>query len=665
MTTEYFPRLFEPIAIGSLSIKNRIVNTTHGSQLSESRDLRYIHERAAGGVGFIGLHGSQGVTDFGVGPATESASPEWDERGISPTTNAGIHHYDALAIPYMRKRAEVVHAQGASCFAQVYHLGTAPHAQNIYPPIAPSSVGDSYDALSPHPLTHEEIESLISTFAHGIRRIQEAGIDAAEIHGAHGYLVNQFLSPYFNRRDDEWGGASENRVRFVTEIIREARFFVGKDFPIGIRIGLDGDGRRGLDVHELSKIATLISPHVDYISVSGGTYSGFGDGYESAYVSPWYKEQGQNVPVSSVIKRVVDVPVIVTGRITDLSIAERIISEGDADMIGMVRALIADPDLPNKAKSGRSLEIRGCLGMSECHYIGPHRTPINCAVNAAAGREAEMEIITAAVIKTVVIVGAGPAGMEAARVAALRGHKVYLCDKSRVLGGTVRLVSIDPNRSNLRDHSAYYELELKRLGVNLMLGIEITANELVEFNPDAVVIATGGFPLIPEVEGIRNKNVFNYYQVFSDSGLHEIGDNVLVVSGLDNHLAGPTISEFLSDSGKTVELITEHVDFATGAEDGTRLALLNRLLNKNIKISTCHKLVKVDEGSALISNSFTGIERALPNISVVLACGLIPNDELARDLKGRVKEIHLIGDALAPRRLMHANLEGARIGNLL
>ena len=665
MATEYFPRLFEPVEIGPLTIKNRIVNTTHGTRLSESRDLRYIHERAAGGVGFIGLHGSQGVSNFGVGPAKESASPDWDERDISPESPAGIRHYDDVAIPYMSKRAKIVHAQGASCFGQVYHLGSAPHAQNISPPIAPSSITDPYDALSPHPLTQVEIESLISTFAHGIRRIQEAGIDAAEIHGAHGYLVNEFLSPHFNRREDEWGGARENRVRFVTEIIREARLLVGNDFPIGIRIGLDGDGRRGLDVGELAKIASLISPHVDYFSVSGGSYSGFGDGYESAYVSPWYKEQGQNVPVSSVIKRVVDVPVIVTGRITDLSIAERILSDGDADMIGMVRALIADPDLPNKAKSGRSLEIRGCLGMSECHYIGPHRTPINCAVNAAAGREAEMEIIPATKIKTVVIVGAGPAGMEAARVAALRGHQVYLCDKARVLGGTVRLVSYDPNRRNLRDHSAYYEFELQRLGVNLMLGNEITAKELIDFGPDAVVIATGGVPYIPEVEGIQNSNVFNIHQLFSDSWSNEIGDNVLVVGGLDNHLAGPTISEYLSDLGKTVELITEHVDFATGAEDGTRLSLMNRLLNKNITISTCHKLIRVDNNSAVIANSFTGEERKINMISVVLACGLIANDSLARELKGRLDEIHLIGDALAPRRLMHANLEGARIGNLL
>jgi 2,4-dienoyl-CoA reductase-like NADH-dependent reductase (Old Yellow Enzyme family)/thioredoxin reductase len=660
-----FPRLFEPISIGAMSVRNRIVNTTHGSGLGESRDLRYIEERARGGVGLIGLHGSQGVASYGVGIGAERATPDWDERPISPATSEGIRFYDDVAIPYMRKRADIVHAHGAACFAQVYHLGNAPHAQRMFPPVAPSSVGDPYDALSPHPLSQEEIEEVIFSFAQGIRRVREAGIDAAEIHGAHGYLVNEFLSPYYNLRDDEWGGSRENRVRFVLEIIKGARVLVGDDFPIGIRVGLDGDGRRGLTAEELAGTCKLLSPHVAYISVSGGNYAGFGEGHETAYVSPWYTEPGHNVPVSTLVRSNVDVPVIVTGRIADPSIAESILADGAADMIGMVRALIADPDLPNKARRGKSLEVRMCLGMSECHYIGPHRTPVNCAVNASAGREKEMEVVPAEIRKTIVVVGAGPAGMEAARVAALRGHHVFLSDKVREMGGTIRRLALDPNRRNLRDHSVFFELELERLGVEFMFGNEVSADELVEFGPDAVVVATGGLPLIPKVNGIRDPGVLTALDLLAPDGPSRLRDKVVVVGGLDGHLAGPTMAEFAADQGRNVEFISEQVDFAPGAEDGTRLALLGRLKKKGVVVSTGCRLMSVDTRSATIADTFSGATRDVDEVTVVLACGLVPNDRLARELKGRIPQIHLIGDALAPRRLMHANLEGARVGNLL
>jgi pyruvate/2-oxoglutarate dehydrogenase complex dihydrolipoamide dehydrogenase (E3) component len=306
-----------------------------------------------------------------------------------------------------------------------------------------------------------------------------------------------------------------------------------------------------------------------------------------------------------------------------------------------------------------------CLGISECHYIGPHRTPIHCAVNAAAGREKEMEIVPAIKAKRIVVVGAGPAGMEAARVAALRGHHVYLSDKAREMGGTVRLLAADPNRRNLRDHAAFFETELPRLGIEFMFGNEVTADELVEFAPDAVIVATGGLPMIPDVAGIHDSGVVSALDLVADGGAPSLLDKVLVVGGLDNHIGGPTIAEFLADQGKSVEFISEHVDFAHGAEDGTRLALLSRLMKKGVTVSTCHRLARVDRRSATVKQMFTGVERVIPGVTVVLACGLLPNDHLAHELRGRVKEVHLIGDALAPRRLMHANLEGARVGNLL
>ncbi len=657
-----FRRLFEPLRIGDFEVRNRIVNTTHGTALGEARDLGYLQARARGGVGLMGVHASHGIYSYAVGPAPYSRAPEWDHRFPSPVQPDGIAYYDDAVIPSLRRRAEVIHAEGARCFGQVFHLGAAPHQESIAPALAPSAVADPYEALSPHPLTEEEIGELILAFAHAIRRVAEAGLDAAEIHGAHGYLVNQFFSPYFNRRDDRWGGSRENRVRFALEIVRTARQMVRDDFPIGIRVGVDGDGRaRGMTIEEQAEIGALLAPHVAWISVSGGSYSGLGDGFEGAYVSPWYREPGFNVPASTLMKRAVgDLPVFVTGRIVDPSIAEGILAEGAADMVGMVRALIADPELPNKAREGRADEVRMCLGMSECHYIGPHRVPMTCAVNAAAGREAELAITPAAAPRTVLVVGAGPAGMEAARVAALRGHHVYLCDRERAIGGTPRILALDPNRRNLRDHAVYFERELRRLGVELLLGEEVGADTVVEFAPDAVVVATGGVPLIPDVPGIDSANVVTGLAVLR--GEARVGSHAVVVGGLDNHVGAATIAEHLADRGVAVEYTSEQMDFAHGAEDGTRLPLMHRMLGKGVRVSLMHRLAGVGGDGCEVMQTFTREVRRVEDCTVVLACGLVADDRLARELRGRVGELHVVGDSLAPRRMMHATVEGARVG---
>jgi 2,4-dienoyl-CoA reductase-like NADH-dependent reductase (Old Yellow Enzyme family)/thioredoxin reductase len=656
-----FRRLFEPFQLGGMRLRNRIVNTTHGTGLGEERDLRYLTERARGGVGLMGIHGSMGVATYGVGPTRLGA--DWDSTYPSPVTPEGIAYYDGLAIPYLEKRARVIQAEGARCYAQVFHLGAAGHGNRLSPVIGPSAVPDPYDAQVPHPLSEGEIEDLVVAFAHGIRRVRDAGLDAAEIHGAHGYLVHEFLSPYSNRREDGWGGSLEGRLRLVRAILAEARALVG-DFPIGIRLGVDGDGeRRGLTTADLVDVAVSLQEDIAYVSVSGGSYSGFGSGPEPAYVSPWYQPPGQNVPVAAAVKAAVDVPVLVTGRIADAAVAEGILADGSADLVGMVRALIADPELPSKVRAGKAGEVRMCLALSECHAIGPHRTPITCAVNASAAREGEMELVPAGEPKTVVVVGAGPAGMEAARVARLRGHTTYLCDAARQIGGTPRVLGEDPNRRNLLDHAAYFETELKRLEVTLMLGNQVYADDLVEFAPDAVVVATGGLALRPDVPGIAGQRVVTALEVIA--GTAPVGARALVVAGLDNHVGGAATAELLADRGVEVEYVSEHVDFVHGAEDATRFTLLRRLLQRGVTVSSCHRLVSVEADGATVENTFTGDRRQLDGVTVVLACGLVPNLALAQQLGDRVGEVHVIGDALAPRRIMHATVEGARVGRAL
>ena len=269
-----------------------------------------------------------------------------------------------------------------------------------------------------------------------------------------------------------------------------------------------------------------------------------------------------------------------------------------------------------------------------------------------------MEIVPAPVRRRVVVVGTGPAGLEAARVAALRGHDVYLCDQSREIGGLPRILARGPNRSNLRDHSAYFETVLKSLPITFLLGNTVVAGDLVDFGPDVVVVATGGLPMVPDVPGIGASHVVQGLDLLQGAPVRT--DRVVVVGGHDNQLGPPTIAEFLADQGKDVTLLSEQLDFAHGAEDGTRFPLLHRLANKKVAVKLNTKLVSVAGTGAVVENTLTRDQARLDGTTVVLACGMVPNDRLALQLEGKVPEIRLVGDALAPRRIMHATVEGAR-----
>lgn len=657
-----FRRLFQPLTIGNFEVRNRIVNPAHGTALPEYRELRYLRDRARGGTGLIGIQAAAGVREFTSGPASRRERPDWDQLPPSGTSDAGIAFYDEQVVPRLQARADIVHAEGARCYGQVFHLGAAAHSRAVGVLVSPSAVADPYEARVPHALARGEISELVELFAHGVRRVRDAGLDAAEVHAAHGYLISQFLSPYFNRRNDDYGGSARNRLRFLEEILTRSREFVG-DFPIGVRLGSDGLGKSGLTVEQVVGIAARLGPSLAFLSVSGGNYAGVASGPTQAYVAPWYEPPGANIEVSTQVKDVVDVPVIVTGRINDAALAERILADGSADLVGMVRSLIADPELPSKVLRGEYDRVRMCLGVSECHAIGAHRTPIACAVNAAAGREAELELVPVQATRTVVVVGAGPAGMEAARVAAERGHVTYLCDAERLIGGLPRLLGRDPNRRNLLDHAAFFETRLTDLGVNLILGNHVDADELLEFGPDVVVVATGGNPVIPDVPGILEPHVHTALEVLR--GTASLHRRVLVVGGLDDHVGAPTIAEFLVDQGREVEFASGQADFAPGAEDGTRIALLARLARKGVRPLLHHELVHTEGGGAVLRDSFTEQPLSLVDVDVVLACGMAPDDSLAGELRGRIREIHVVGDALAPRRIIHATLDGARVANRL
>jgi 2,4-dienoyl-CoA reductase-like NADH-dependent reductase (Old Yellow Enzyme family)/thioredoxin reductase len=662
-----FKHLFQPIGLGSLRVRNRLMMTTHQTGLAEGRTLRYLEERSKGGVGLIGINAGEGVHNYSAGPGRffPDYAGDFDVRPLNPASPEGIRYYDEKVIPVLRKRAEAVHRHGAVCIGQVLHLGNSiQHAGALRLAMAPSPVPDEFDIDVPHELEVEEIAELVQVFAHGARRVKEAGLDGVEIHAAHGYLINQFLSPHANRRDDQYGGNPDKRLRFLLEILDATRELVGPSFPIGVRIAGEEFREGGLALEEVKQIARRLNNRLDYINVSGGNHMGLTqDGVMLAYVSPSYVPPGPNVPMAAAIKAVVDIPVIVAGRINDPVLAEGILADGSADMVGMARAFIADPDFANKAREGRTEDIRTCIVTNECHYVG-RRRPVMCAINAAAGREAEMDFAPAQTRKLVLVVGGGPAGMEAARTAALRGHRVLLSERRTELGGNLSIIARDPNRRQVGDLVVYLQSQLKKLGVELLLGEEISPEMVGELAPDAVVLATGAEPYVPPIPGAEDERVVTCLQVLR--GEATVGQRVLVLGGLEDHLPAPTVAEFLADQGKSVEVVSELMTVGQGIESATQYLLTKRLLEKEVTLSPLTGVLAIRGGTVVVRNTFTRRERRIEGIdTVVLACGGRSNTQLARALKGRVKELHSIGDCLAPRRILSAVLDGSRAGRLL
>lgn len=658
-----YSHLFSPITLGSLGLRNRVFMTTHGPRLSQNRYLAYLEVRAQG-VGLVGLPAGFGVGDAPTAPGrfTREYMGDFDAHGPSPTSDEGIAFHDNRVIPLLRAQAEMVHRQGALCVGQLHHAGASNSNDNLQPVVGPSNVPDDHRRSVPHALEQLEIDTILETFAHGARRIETAGLDGVEVHAAHGYLIHQFLSPISNQRTDKYGGSIDSRSRFLYEIIDAIRSSTAQGFPVGIRLGGPDTSNNGFSLTDLQHVAGLLEKWgVAYINLSAGTYTGLKQGLGLPYVGSAYVDPGPNVATARAIKSAVDVPVIVSGRINSIELAETILSSGAADMVGMVRALIADPNLISKASSGKPDQITPCIGMNECHY--PGRQTI-CAVNPSAGREAEMRIEPAAVPKRVFVIGGGPAGIEASLAAAARGHFVVLYEKSAELGGLIRTLGKDPARPDLALYVQRLVSRLERSTVELQLGQPFDTKLIKVRRPDFMVIATGAEPYRPDVPGVDDSRVITAIELLEDPSIR--GGRALVVGGLDDYLAPLTTADLLASRGALVEVISENFSIGQAVEPATLYALTNRLLEKKVTLSPLTKLVAIDEDAVQLSNVFTGTVRVTAGYStIVLACGSRPKVPFATKVDGLASEVHVIGDSLAPRRLVNATLEGARVGRLI
>lgn len=643
--------LFSPIRIGSVVLKNRLYSSGHAEAMAEAglaggRLARYHEAKARGGCALTIFGGSSSVH-----PSSPAAA--WKQ----------IANHDDAVIPGYRVMADVVHRHDCLVFTQLTHLGrraqSDPEAGSVL--LAPSQIPERVHREVPHELESDQIAMLVKAFGDATRRCREGGLDGVELSMAHNHLIDQFWCPLFNERTDEYGGSLENRMRFGFEVLREIRRQVGRDFVVGARISGDEMTRGGLTAPEMAAVARALAASglVDFLSIIGGGAHSYA--LQAAAVPNMSFTPGVYLPLAAAIKQAAPgLPIFHASRIVDPLHADRIVAAGQVDVVGMTRALIADPELPRKAREGRLDDIRTCVGANEgCIDRIYQGKPVTCVQNPTTGREAELaELRPAAVARTVIVVGGGVAGLEAARTAALRGHRVILFETSIELGGQVLLAARAPARGEYAGIVRFLVRQVGQLGVDVRAGVEATLELVLAERPDAVVIATGSHSYIPAIPGIDAKHVVTDRDVLG--GAAKIGENVIVVDDVHTEQALST-AELLLDQGKRVEVISPL--FYVGQDVGvTSIApLYARLYAKGVTLTPGTELRAVEGSTVIVANVYSGTERRIePVDTVVLALGSRSTDALYRALKGRVPTLLAAGDCVAPRGVHQAILDGTR-----
>ena len=637
-----FKLLTSPIKIANMELRNRMIMPPMVTNFayedgSVTDTFRAYHEaRAKGGVGLIIVEASN-VHPLGKGFPNEIAI------------------FSDRFVPGLRSLTDAVHAHGAKIAIQLFHAGRQTTSRVTgHPPLAPSPITDPVTGELPRELTKEEIAGLVKDFGKAATRAKAAGFDAVEIHCAHGYLLCEFLSPHTNRRTDEYGGTLDNRMRFPLEILRAVRQGVGPDYPVLARISADEKMPGGITLEEGKTIAKRFEQEgIDAIHVSAGLY-------ETAnwVIQPLSRPRGCLVDLAEEVKSVVSIPVITVGRINDPELAESILAEGKADLIAFGRALLADEDLPKKVTEGRVHEIRRCIACCQAcidELFAEHR--IGCAINARSGYEREFPMTKAPTSRKVLVVGGGPAGMEAARVATLRGHKVTLWEKTNALGGQLPLAAASPYKGEIGTLNDFLKTEMQRLGIKVHLDKEATVDAIRAEKPDAVVIATGARPSDIQVPGGDHRNVIQSWDVLTGSA--HVGKKVAVIGG---GLVGCETAEFLAEKGHEVTILEMLPNI--GADIGPLVGplLFERLNNYKVKIITGAKLTGIGEGN--ITYEKDGKTETLGDFdSVVAAVGSTPEDSLANQLEGSGINYYVIGDASKPRRITHAVYEAMKVAH--
>lgn len=636
--------LFAPVQIGSMRAENRLlmsamsINFGVDDQGHVTDQLTgYLAERAKGGAGMI-LVGGGGVHPTGL--ELPGLPALWDDA----------------CIPALQRMVATVKSHGTCFGMQLMHGGRQSyHDRKVAPsPIPAPAVVKGI----PKALTVDDIAELVAAFGDAARRCRDAGFDFIEVHGAHGYLINQFLSPNANHRDDAYGGGFANRIRFFLELLDDIKSKAGRDFPVGLRINGEDYIEGGWTLADALRLAPVLERHgADYLHVSAGVY-----GSTQLTIPSMYVQHGCFVHLAEAVKQVVTIPVVGVGRIKSPELADRILREGRADVVAMGRALIADPMLPQKARAGNLAAIRPCIGCClGCIHAVLALEPGGCVVNPDVGREYVMPPAEkAALAKSVLVIGAGPAGLAAARMAAIRGHRVNVIEARGRVGGLLRLAARPPGRAEIMEVVEYLVGELDRLSVPLRLNTPVDEALLDELNPDAVILASGSMPDMPIVKGLftTRMTLCTVTEVLKGK---ITGDRVIVLGGGQ---AGLVTADFLAAKGREVAVLNRRRHFAEEMSSNDRFYLRERLKQAHVHL---FKQVAVksftDDGAVFTSagNAVTleGFD------TVVVAEAMAPIREAKPLLNRPGMDLYIIGDAKAPRNLMLAQSEAEEIARSL
>ncbi|MBI2854149.1 MAG: FAD-dependent oxidoreductase [Chloroflexi bacterium] len=643
MTKATYMKLFQPGYIGKLKIKNRITMAPMGigalaepdGRLSE-RGIDYYAARARGGVGLI----TTGAT--------------WSTRNIVPYRPGYLMADDVTYGGRLNELAEIAHDFGAKVCVQLTlgggRVGPYTALENVKA-VAPSPLPCSWNPeMMARELTRDEIRELAKTFKFCAAMLKRAGIDAVELHAHEGVLLDQFQTALWNRRTDEYGGDLQGRLRFAREIIENIREGAGSDFPIIYRFGLTHYLEGGRQVEEGIELAKSLENLVDAFHVDAGSY-------ETWYWShpPTTLPPGCMADLAAMLKPKVKIPVISVGKLGYPALAEQLVAEGKADFIALGRALLADPEWPNKVKDGRLSDIRPCVGCHEgCFGRTRDRKYISCAVNPATGIEKEFSLKPAPKKKSVLVVGGGPAGMQAACVAAARGHKVTLWEKNDVLGGNLIYAGVPDFKDDYKQFTEYLNRQVKEMGVAVEFGRKATSASIKSMDPDVLFIATGASPLIPDIPGAKQERVVTAIDVLG--GRREIGAEVAIVGG---GLIGCETALYLARKGKSVTIVEMLPEAALDLHKANRMHMLKLLAEAGVRILCSARVLQIQDNKVFISGG-----KEITSDNVVLAVGLKADRKLADELEGK-REFQAIGDCVEPRRLMNAIWEGFRAARLV
>jgi 2,4-dienoyl-CoA reductase-like NADH-dependent reductase (Old Yellow Enzyme family) len=660
-----YENVFEPIQVAGVTIPNRIVRTAHGTFLRfPTRDDPYS--------GLVAYHEAR--ARGGVGMSILEASPVHPSAQLS-----NILLYRDDVVWGLEQLSNAAHKYGMKLFQQLWHGGHTEASTSGQSPWSASDVPNPSGGVVPIPMTQAMIDEAIGAYASAARRVKEGGLDGLEVHGAHGYLPAQFFSSSLNRRTDKYGGSLENRVRFCIEVVEAIRSEVGKDFPVGVRMVADEEYEGGMRTEEAVEVAKLLEPHIDFVNISVGSYYRF---YKM--LSPMDDPLGYEVPKTGTVARAVNVPTIVTGRILTIEHASRLIAEGAADMISMVRALIADPELVNKSREGRVAEVRPCIGSSQ-GCVGQEEPHVCCVVNVSAGFEAQVPLHiepTNGKKRKFLVAGGGPAGLEAARTLALGGHEVHLAEMTPHLGGQVAIAATAPHRADYAAVTRYLADEVERLGVKVMLRTFVEPDMVRELGPDGLIVATDstprrdGFQVVRpafQLNGVDLPHVYTSWDVLGFGGRARVGSRAVVYDDTGGYEL-ICVTEKLLEAGSSVTLVSRfdrfpgHVAGSTLHSDMTAGPARERLLaDERFRYISDSYLVEITESDVevrLIHPTAKGTQRVPADLVAFIGYNH-PNRELADALADGGPPVYVVGDAAGSHTLRSAIKDATRVARSL